>query len=256
MLTALTRAVSRTLVSCQLTWLARQEIDIGLAIEQHREYERSLAAMGVRIVSLPEQPEMPDAVFVEDPLVVVDEVAVVTRMGSASRRPETESLAEAISEFRPVRRLVAPATLEGGDVMRIGRDVFVGLSRRTNAEGILQLAQALEPFGYKVRPVDVHGCLHLKSACCPMGNGKILANRAWLDDGPLRDYEIVEVAREEPGAANFLRIGNAALMPESFPRTQEIVAMEGLDIRTVDISELMKAEAAITCSSVIFGSLD
>lgn len=256
MLTALTRAVSRTLVSCQLTWLSRQEIDIGLAIEQHREYERSLTAMGVRIVSLPEQPEMPDAVFVEDPLVVLDEVAVVTRMGSVSRRPETESLAEAISEFRPLRRLAAPATLEGGDVMRIGRDVFVGLSRRTNAEGILQLTQALEPFGYKIHRINVHGCLHLKSACCPMGDGKVLANRAWLDDGPLRNYQIIEVAREEPGAANLLRIGDVALMPELFPRTQEIVAGEGLDIRTVDISELMKAEAAITCSSVIFESPD
>jgi dimethylargininase len=251
-LTALTRAVSRSLGSCELTWLARQEIDINLAIEQHTQYEQSLAAMGVRVISLPEQPAMPDAVFVEDPLVVFDEVAIVTKMGSLSRRAEGESLAEAISAFRPVRRILDPSTLEGGDVMRIGRDVFVGLSSRTNAAGVRQLAQEIGEFGYRVHPVEVRGCLHLKSACCPMGDRKILANREWLDSDSLRDYTIVEVAPDEPGAANILRIGNAVLMPASFPHTEEILRQEGLKVLTVDISELMKAEAAITCSSVIF----
>lgn len=252
MLTALTRAVSRSLASCELTWLDRREIDIELAIEQHKQYERSLASMGVRVISLPERPDMPDAVFVEDPLVVVDEVAIVTRMGSLPRRAESDSLAEAISAYRPVRHLVDPATLEGGDVMRIGRDVFVGLSSRTNAAGVQQLADELEPFGYRVRPVEVRGCLHLKSACCSMGDGKILANTAWLDPAPLRDYKIVEVAAGEPGAANILRIDDTVLMPAAFPQTREIVRGQGLEILTVDISEMMKAEAAITCSSIIF----
>ena len=135
---ALTRAVSPTLESCELTWLPREPIEIGKAIEQHDEYERALAELGLHVISLPAEPELPDATFVEDPLVVVDEVAIVTRMGAASRRPESESLAAAISPFRPVRRLREPATLEGGDVMRIGRDVFVGLSTRTNEAGIAQ----------------------------------------------------------------------------------------------------------------------
>ena len=252
MLTALTRAVSRSLASCELTWLDRREIDIELAIEQHKQYERSLASMGVRVISLPEQPDMPDAVFVEDPLVVVDEAAIVTRMGSLSRRAESDSLAEAISAYRPVRHLVDPATLEGGDVMRIGRDVFVGLSSRTNAAGLEQLAKELEPFGYRVLPVEVRGCLHLKSACCSIGGGEILANTAWVDPAPLGRYTIVEVAADEPGAANILRIGDTVLMPSSFPHTREIVRSQGLEILTVDISEMMKAEAAITCSSVIF----
>ena len=252
MLTALTRAVSRSLASCELTWLPRSIIDLDLANEQHKQYEQSLAAMGIRVISLPEQPEMPDAVFVEDPLLVFDEIAIVTRMGSPSRRAESASLAEAITPFRSVRTLLEPATLEGGDVMCIGRDVFVGLSSRTNEAGVEQLIRELQPFGYRVRPVEVRGCLHLKSACCSMGDGKILANSAWLDIAPLRDYQIVEVAPDEPGAANILRIGDAVLMPAAFPQTQEIVRNEGLAVRTVDISELMKAEAAITCSSVIF----
>jgi len=252
MLTALTRAVSRSLVACELTWLARQAIDIDLAIEQHKQYEKALAALGVRVIPLPERPELPDAVFVEDPLLVFDEVAIVTRMGTPGRRAEAASLAEAISAYRPVRTMLAPATLEGGDVMRIGRDVFVGLSGRTNAAGILQLTEELRPFGYCIRPVEVRGCLHLKSACCPMGDGKILANTAWLDPAPLQEYELIEVAADEPGAANVLRIGETVIMPASFPRTQEIVGKEGLRVGTVDISELMKAEAAVTCSSIIF----
>jgi dimethylargininase len=252
MATALTRAVSRSLASCELTWLPREKIDIDLAIAQHTRYEQALADLGLRVISLPEEPDMPDAVFVEDPLVVVDELAIMTRMGSVNRRAESESLERAIAPFRPVRRLTEPATLDGGDVMRIGRDIFVGLSSRTNPEGCRQLARELEPLGYRVKPVEVTGCLHLKSACCPLGDAKILANMAWFNAEPLGDYKIVEVAAGEPAAANVLRIGRTVLMPSSFPETEKIVRGEGLDLRTIDISELMKAEAAITCSSVIF----
>lgn len=256
-MTAITRAVSPTLESCELTWLPRERIDIQKAIEQHDAYERALAQLGLRVISLPAEPDLPDATFVEDPLVVVDEVAIVTRMGAASRRPECESLALAIAPFRPVRRLrestmPESATLEGGDVMRIGRDLFVGLSRRTNEAGIAQLSAELEPFGYRVRPIDVLGCLHLKSACCSLGDGKILANPAWLSLAPLREYRVIRVAEDEPGAANVLRIGNTVLMPASFPHTEEILRREGFNIKTIDISELIKAEAAVTCSSVIF----
>ena len=252
MLHAITRAVSRSLDACELTWMEREPIDIDLAIAQHTAYERALAEMGARVISLPEEPGLPDAVFVEDPLLVFDEIAIITRPGAVSRRPESESLEAAIAPFRRIHRMREPATIEGGDVMRIGRDVFVGLSSRTNTAGIDELTQVLAPFGYRVHAVDVRGCLHLKSACCSLGDGRILANRAWLDTAALGGYEIVSVAPDEPSAANVLRIGDTVLMPEVFPHTREIVGRLGLDIRTVDISELMKAEAAITCSSVLF----
>jgi dimethylargininase len=260
MLTALTRAVSPSLAACELTWIPRLEIDIDRAVAQHREYERALTEMGLRVISLPAQPDMPDSMFVEDPVLVLDEVAIVTRMGSASRRAESESLAAAISRYRPLRRLNEPAaleaapgaTLEGGDVMRVGRDLFVGLSSRTNQAGIAQLRAEAEPLGYRVHPVDVRGCLHLKSACCSVGDGKILANTAWLDAGAIDNFRIIEVADDEPGAANVLRIGDTVLMPAGFPHTADLLRREGLNIRTLDISELIKAEAAITCSSVIF----
>jgi dimethylargininase len=252
MLTALTRAVSRSLAQCELTWLSREKIDFELASAQHERYEEALGCMGVRVISLSEQPDLPDAVFVEDPLIVTDEVAILTRMGAASRHPEGASLEAAIAGFRTVRRLTEPATLEGGDVMPIGRDVFVGLSSRTNAEGIEQLRGILGPFGYRVCAVGVRGCLHLKSACTSLGDGKILANRSWLDTDALAGYCIVDVATEEPGAANVLRIGDTVLMPDCFPQTSKIIEAKGLRVLAIDISELMKAEAAITCSSVIF----
>ncbi len=252
MLQALTRAVSRTLTSCELTWLPREPIDIDLAIAQHNEYERALREMGARVLSLPELPDLPDAVFVEDPLLVFDELAIVTRPGAPSRRAECDSLALAMAPFRAIHRISEPATLEGGDVMRIGREVFVGHSSRTNASGIDELAGTLAPFRYKVHPIEIRGCLHLKSACCSLGDGKILANRQWLDGAPLRDYQMIDVAPDEPSAANVLRINDTVLMPAAFPRTQEIVRRQGLAVRTVDISELMKAEAAVTCSSVLF----
>ena len=138
--------------------------------------------------------------------------------------------------------------------MRIGRDVFVGLSTRTNPAGVSQLRNYLEPFGYRIIPVAVSGCLHLKSACCPMGDGRILVNAGWLDDSALKGYDLIHVPAAEPGAANILRIGNSVLMPCGYPQTAEILQGFGLDVRAIDISELMKAEAAVTCSSVLFES--
>jgi dimethylargininase len=252
MLTALTRAVSRSLGKCELTWRARQEIDIARAAAQHHQYEDSLRELGVRVISLPEEPDLPDAVFVEDPLIVMDEVAIIARMGCESRRPESHSLAEAISPFRPAQWIRDPATIEGGDVMRIDRDVFVGLSTRTNHAGVSQMAEILAPFGYRIRPVHVRGCLHLKSACCPLGDGRILARRAWLDETAFRDYRLIDVDPAEPEAANVLRIGDTVLLSSAFPRTRDLVQSEALNVKTIDISELMKAEAAITCSSVLF----
>jgi dimethylargininase len=252
MLAALTRAVSPTLESCELTWVPREKINMAKAVEQHHAYERCLAELGLRVISLPAEPDLPDATFVEDPLIVVDELAIVTRMGAPSRRAESESLAAAIAPYRSVREMSEPTTLEGGDVMRIGRDVFVGLTTRTNEAGISQFRAELEPLGYRVIPLPVHGCLHLKSACCSLGDGRILANAKWFDTAPLREYRIINVAPDEPGAANVLRIGDTILMPSCFPHTEEILRQEGFKTRTIDISELMKAEAAMTCSSVIF----
>jgi len=144
-----------------------------------------------------------------------------------------------------------PATLEGGDVLRMGSAFFAGVSARTNTEGIAQLAAELEPFGYSVRPVKVRGCLHLKSACCPVDR-TILANRDWIDTAAFEGFDIVDVPRDEPRAANVLAIGNTVLVPACFPGAARVLEGLGCKVRMLDISELMKAEAGLTCSSILF----
>jgi dimethylargininase len=252
MLTAITRAVSPNLSDCQLEHLERQPIDVQRAANQHRAYEACLRELGARVISLPAAVECPDGVFVEDPALVLDEVAIVTRMGAEARRPEAESLAEAVARFREVRRLREPATLEGGDVMRIGKTLYVGWSRRTNRAGIEQLSELIAPFGYRVVAVDVSGCLHLKSACCYLGGDRILANREWFDHTALSGFNILDVPPAEPRAANVLRIGDAVLIPKVFKWTAEVLSVNGYQPRLVDTTELMKAEAGVTCMSLLF----
>jgi dimethylargininase len=252
MLIAITRAVSPAINLCEIGFIERQAIDLAKADEQHRQYEDCLADLGASVVSLPPEPDYPDSVFVEDPAVVVDEVAIMTRMGAESRRGESQSLARILERYRPLRWLREPATLEGGDVMRIGRTLYVGVSHRTNREGIEQLAGELGPLGYTVLPVTVRGALHLKTACCYLGDGAILANREWVDLEPLAAFRVVDVAPGEGRAANVLTLGGSVIVPACFPRTAEILGNAGMKVRALDVSELMKAEAGVTCSSLIF----
>jgi dimethylargininase len=252
MLTAITRRVSPCLGECELSFVPRQHIDIATAMHQHRAYEQRLAKLGVRMVSLAAEPELPDAVFVEDPAVVVDEVAIMTIMGTARRQREIESLATALSAFRQLTRLSEPARLEGGDVLRIDHTLYVGASSRTNRVGIDQLAERLSPYGYHVRAVDIKGCLHLKTGCSYVGRHTILANRAWVDIMPIRGVDVIDVLPAEPWAANALVIGDVVLLPSCFPQTRTVLEHRGFHVETLEVSELMKAEAGLTCMSIIF----
>jgi dimethylargininase len=248
------REVSSSINDCELSFHARQPIDVAKARAQHKAYQDCLADLGLRIVSLPAEPGLPDAVFVEDPVIVLDELAIVLNMGAASRRPETNSLANALSGYRSLKFLAEPATMDGGDVLRVGRSIFVGLSRRTNREGIAQLSDLLDPFGYRVRPVEVRGCLHLKSACSYVGRNTLLVNRSWVDVEPLSGFELLDVPEEEPAAANALLLNDVVIMPDSFPRTCALLEDRGFRVRTIDVSELQKAEAGVTCTSLIFAA--
>ncbi len=234
---------------CELTFVDRVEIDIRRAQAQHADYLRCLADLGFEVITLPADPELPDSVFVEDPVVAVAEVAVMTRMGAPSRRGESIALAEAIEPYRPICWMSEPATLDGGDVIRIGASLYAGLSRRTNAAGITQLADFVAPFSYKVQPVEIRDCLHLKSGACYIGRGTLLINREWVNPEPFRAYRLIDVP--EPWAADVLAVGNTILMPAGFRRTEKLLEAEGFSVCTVDVSELQKAEAGVTCMSVI-----
>ena len=254
MLTAITRQASSSINRCELTFHAKEPIDIAKAIAQHEAYEECLRQLGARVISLPAEPDLPDAVFVEDAAIVVDEVAVIPIMGASSRRPETESLAQALSVYRPLNFMQPPATLDGGDVMRIGRRLFVGASSRTNAVGIAQLRAFLAPFDYEVIAVDVKQCLHLKSGCSDIGRNSILVNGELIDLTRLTGFELIDVPASEPGAANALLIEDVLIVPNSFPQTIALLEARGFSVKAIDVSEFQKAEGGVTCKSIIFNA--
>ena len=254
MLTAITRAVSPAIVHCELSFIDRKPIDLAVAQKQHHAYENLLGKLGARVISLPAEPALPDSMFVEDPAIVLDELAVILPLGTETRRREAQSLAHALARFRKLEYVSIPGTLEGGDVLRIGRKLFVGLTKRSNAEGIGQLAAILAPYDYEVIAVPVSGCLHLKSAVTQLGGNTLLANRTWFDAAPLAGHEWIDVDPAEPHAANALALGGTIIFPASFPRTRARIEARGLSVTSIDISELQKAESGLTCSSLLFAA--
>lgn len=255
---AITRDVSADLSSCELTHLQRQPIDLARARQEHEAYRMALAGLGCVVVTLPELHDHPDAVFVEDAAVVLDELAVLTRPGAESRRAEVDAIASALEPLRPLARLAAPATLDGGDVARVGRTLFVGRSTRTNAAGVESLSALVQPHGYTVVPVTVHAALHLKSACCPIGRDAVLAHRPWFDPAPLLDagVEIVDVPTHEASGCNVLVLGSHALVSSAAQGTGKLLARRGLSVEFLDNDELRKAEAGLTCCSLLLSDQD
>ena len=251
-LTAITREVSPRINDCELSFHQRKPIDVNQAIAQHKAYEKFLERLGVRVISLPAMPDLPDSVFVEDAAIIVDEVAVLTRIGVASRRPESAALRETLSRYRSVKEMSAPATLDGGDVLRVGDEFFVGNSQRTNCEGVKQLGEILSPLGYTIQPVEVRNCLHLKSACSWLGDNIILINPAYVDPAVFGNLDTIPVDPQEPAAANALMVNGTLIMPDCYPKTISLLERRGFKVEPLDVSELQKAEAGMTCCSLIF----
>ena len=248
------RKISRSLASCELLHVQRQTFDIEKARRQHAAYVAALEAAGVAVSVLPEEPELPDSTFVEDPVIVLDEIAVLCRLGAASREPEADKIAEHIADIRAVHRITPPATIEGGDVLRIGKTLFVGISSRTNGEGIRQLEEIVSHFGYRVVGVKVNGCLHLKTAVTSPTEGLLVANTDWIDVTPFRQFEILNVPKSEPWGGNTLAVNGTVLVADSSPQTAALLESRGLQVKRLAISELQKAEAGLTCLSVLFSA--
>lgn len=266
---ALCRAVSPAIADCELSFIGREAIDVEKARKQHADYVAALQSLGVQVHQLPAEPTLPDSVFVEDTVLLFDELAVMTRPGALSRRAEVAGIEAAFRKYRSVvAHITEPGTIDGGDVLRIGKRVFVGLSQRSNQAAITQLAGLLAPFEYSVIAVPMQNCLHLKSAVTALSDDLVLINPDWVDAGYFSDYRQIGVAESEPHAANVVRITSAAsiastssataatnesiLMPSNFPETKALVQAAGFTVHTVDVSELQKAEGAVTCCSVLF----
>ncbi len=252
MFMALTRQISPRFNECELTYLDRQPIDLNLARTQHHQYEAALRELGCEVISLPPEADLPDSVFVEDVALVFDEVAVITRPGADSRKPEAASIARALAPYRTLFTIEAPGTIDGGDVLRVGRTVYVGLSSRSNQAGVEQLQGFLAPYGYTVKGVEVTGCLHLKSAATQVSEDALLINPAWVDRAIFGEMRFIEVDNGEPSAANAVWLGGAVIYPSSFPRTQRRLEEAGLQLKIVDATEVAKAEGAVTCCSLVF----
>jgi dimethylargininase len=252
MLIAITRQVSPAINQCELTNLERTPIDLDRARSQHHAYEEALRSLGVNIHSLPEEPALPDSVFVEDAAVVLDECALLTRPGAESRQPEVESIALALAPYRRLHLIQAPGILDGGDVLTVGRTIFVGLSSRSNQAAIDQMASLLNPYGYSIKGIRVTGCLHLKSAVTQLSADTLLVNPTWVDKDNFNGMKFIDVAPSEQHAANALLVGESLLYQPAYPRTLESLEAQGIHPVLVDESELGKAEGGLTCCSLIF----
>jgi dimethylargininase len=251
---ALTRAVSTSIAQCELTHQSREPIDLSAARAQHDAYEAALASLGCEVRRLPSSATLPDSVFIEDTAVVLDEVAIVTRPGATSRRAETGVVAAALSSHRPLARVESPGTMDGGDVLVVGKSIFVGCSGRTNPEAVKQLRRIVSPVGYDLEALEVAGCLHLKSAVTALDDRVLLLNPSWLPAQAFRGFSVIPVDPSEPSAANAVRLGRRLVYPSTFPRTLERLRRESFDVTTADVTELAKAEGAVTCCSLILST--
>jgi dimethylargininase len=251
-LIAVTRPVSPSLANCELTHLERVPLDVTKAIAQHDAYETLLQSLGATIIRVAAAPELPDAVFIEDTAIVLDEVAVMTRPGALARRGESAAVTPVLATYRTVVAMEAPATLDGGDVMRVGRKLYVGRSSRTNDDGIQALQRLVGEYDYRVVPTGFTGCLHLKSAVTTVADDVLLMNPAWVEASAFPGCDVLSIDAGEPGGANALRIGGAVVYSSQFPRTLAMLERRGLRVASLDYSELAKAEGAVTCCSLVF----
>ncbi|MBK7449058.1 MAG: dimethylargininase [Anaerolineales bacterium] len=248
---AITRNVSSRFNECEITHIERTHIDLNIAREQHTAYVHTLADLGCQVIELPEEADLPDSVFVEDTAFILPEVAVITRPGADSRKPEIDTIIPALTPHRQLVHVTAPASVDGGDVLVIGKKIFIGLSTRSNMQAVDQLNSLLGKFGYTVQGVEMTDCLHLKTAVTRVDDNTLLINKNWVDPAYFPGFNLIEVDASEPFAANCLPVHEKIIYPITFPNTRKRLEEKGYTIAPVDLSELAKAEGAVTCCSLI-----
>jgi dimethylargininase len=251
MLVALTRGISPRFNECEITHIDRSPIDLQVARTQHQEYVQTLKDLGCEVIELPAEANLPDSVFVEDTAVILREAAIITRPGADSRRPETRSIARAVQPFRPILSMREPATVDGGDVLVLGKSIYIGMSTRSNMAAVEQVNAFLVKGGYHVQGVGLRDCLHLKSAVTRLDHKTLLINRNWVDAECFSGFDFIQIDPSEPFAANCLPINGTVIFPAAFPKTRARLEERGYKVRTVRVDELAKAEGAVTCCSLI-----
>ncbi len=253
MILAITRDISARFDECEITHIDRTPIDLNIARQQHHAYNEALKELGCAVLQLPAQNDLPDSVFVEDTAIILPEAAVITNPGANSRKPEVESIINALAPYRTLVRITAPATVDGGDVLVLGKKIYIGLSTRSNIEAVQQMQELLRPYEYTVLGIEMHDCLHLKTAVTQVDDKTLLINRKWVDVENFEGFNLIDVDASEPFAANCLPINGQIIFPVAFPKTRAILEKRGYKVRQVHVDELAKAEGAVTCCSLIVG---
>ena len=248
---AITRDVSSRFNECELTHIDRTPIDVQVARFQHHGYVQALKELGCAVLELPAEADLPDSVFVEDTAVVLPDAALITNPGADSRKPETLSIIQALRPYRELVFIESPGTVDGGDVLVLGKNIYVGLSTRSNQAAVDQMNEKLGKYGYHTQGVEMHDCLHLKTAVTRVDDKTLLINRRWVDVENFESYELIDVDESELFAGNCLPIGDAIIFPVEFPKTGAKLEAHGYKLKPVVVDELAKAEGAVTCCSLI-----
>ena len=251
-LVAVTNVPSPLLYLGVRTFADEAAVDYAVALREHEQYRDALRRCGCRVISLEVNRDHPDSVFVEDTALVLDEVAIMMSPGAASRRDEPRAIEQTLREYRHIVRVESPATIDGGDIVLSGRQLYAGESQRTNVAGISALATLSRGFGYNVTSIPVFGCLHLKSACSALPDGRFLVNADWIDVSPLPSQRLLHVPDSEPWAGDVLVIGERIIVSDAFPETIELLARQGWEVVPVAVSEFAKVEGGVTCLSLVF----
>jgi dimethylargininase len=248
---AIVRGIPASFANALATVTPEHPIDVARARDHHEAYCAALGAMGVAVTALAPDAASPDCVFVEDTAVVADGLALITRPGAPSRRAETEAIAAALASWFELARMDAPATLDGGDCMRVGSTMYVGRSARTNAAGIARLAEVFS--NLRVVPIDLPAAvLHLKCVCSPLGDDRILLAEGSLPAALFPGAHVILVPAAETYAANAVAIGCHVLVAAEYPRTHDTLAAAGFTLHPVPTAEVRKADGSLTCQSIVF----
>lgn len=251
-LIAITHLPSPNMQQGERTFAGDDVVDNALALRQHGAYRDALRSCGANVVVLDIYRSMPDCVFVEDTALVLDELAVMMSPGAESRRGEPIGIEPTLREHRSIERVSLPATIDGGDIVRAGRDLYVGRSPRTNAAGIESLRQIVQRYGYTVTAVPVRGCLHLKTACSALPDGRFLVNDGWIDASVLPTTKLIQVPDGEQWSGDVLAIGDRIIASDAFPETLMLLESAAAAVIPVSVSEYAKVEGGVTCLSLVF----
>ncbi len=229
-----------------------EKIDVALAKSQHSEYCRALQKLGLELIWIKGENTLPDSCFVEDTAVILREKAIICNMKTKSRIKEVVEVARTLEKLKETHYIEPPATIDGGDVLKIQDKVFVGLSARTNIHAIGQLRKIMENSDFEIAPVKIHNVLHLKSACTYLGNNYVILSKGHFDTDILRDYNKIVVARGEEYAADCLAINGTILIAKGFPKTKKLIEKEDFLVKELETSEFRKGEGALTCLSILW----